>query len=751
MGLATRIALIFAAVLAGIAPAAAQENQTASDAPRPNIVLVLLDDVGFGAAATFGGPAETPALSTLAADGLRYNRFHTTAICSPTRASLLTGRNPHAAGIGAVMNAADGRPGYSGVQTDATATIAEVLSDNGYATGAFGKWHQVPDWEASQAGPFDRWPTGEGFDKFYGFLGGETDQFEPTLYSGTTPIMRPAGNSYHVTEDMAAQAISWMRTVRASAPDKPFLLYFSTGGIHAPVQVPQAYIDRYRGQFDGGWDAMRQTIFERQKRLGVIPADAELTPRPDELPAWDTLSAEQQRFAARLMEAYAGFLTHTDEQVAKLIAELKARGEYENTMFVYVVGDNGGSAEGGLLGSLNYLGQLTGMPAPQAAKLARIAEVGGRSAHAHVNSAWAWATNAPFQWAKTVASHLGGTRNPLVISWPAGIADAGGLRSQFGHVNDIVPTIYDLLHIDPPAQYNGVAQKPIDGTSLAYSFANADAPERHTTQYFEVFGHRAIYREGWMASAFHGRLPWTAFAPPRDFDDDVWELYDLRNDFSQANDLADQRPDKLAELKALFMAEAERNDVLPLSGQVLADRGLPDAGAGSARRTYYPGAIGIAETAVPRLAGGSWTMSADIDAGKDARGVIAAMGGEHAGLALYFDETGAPTLRMRVFDVKTALLKGAGPLASGSHRIVARFVADKQAVATGGRLSLEVDGTEVATETLPATPAAFFSINENFGLGLDTGSPAGEYPADAQPGYPLRDAKIRNVTVDATR
>ena len=732
-------------------PAAPQAPAFERTAPAgaPNIVLVLLDDVGFGASSTFGGPVATPALEALADQGLRFNRFHTTAICSPTRASLLTGRNAHATGIGSVMNSVDARPGYSGFHTKDTATIAEILRQHGYSTAAFGKWHQTPDWEVSQSGPFDRWPTGEGFEKFYGFQGGETDQFEPTLYDGTTPVLRPPGDDYHLTEELADRSIEWLQSQHSVTPDRPFFLYFATGGIHAPIQVPSAWLDRYRGQFDQGWDKLREEIFARQKKLGVIPADTKLTPRPEGMPAWDSLTPEQKQFASRLMEVYAAFLAHTDEQVGRLAQALKESGQFDNTLFIYIVGDNGASAEGGLGGSLNYMGALQGIPEPEAVKLAGIDRIGTPDSYAHINSAWAWATNAPFQWTKTIASHLGGTRNAMVLTWPKKITDKGGLRSQFAHVNDIAPTILDVVGINAPDEVNGIAQKPMNGVSLAYSFEDADAPERHTTQYFEIFGHRAIYHDGWMASAFHSRLPWgvgldTSNKP---FEDDRWELYDLRTDYSQANDLAAKEPAKLEELKALFMREAAANNVLPLKGQQLGKQGLPDLAAGMQRATYHEGTLSVPEGAVPHMVNRSWSLEAAVDLTDEAQGVVATIGGTAAGWSLFIDAERRPVFTYRLFDLKTVNLTGK-PLPAGHNTLRIDFDYDGPGYAKGGRLNLLVNGSKVASDTIPASPTAFFSINETFDVGVDTGSPAGSYPRDAALGYAITGARIAGVTIE---
>lgn len=748
---ASAAALAFGAT--GVAQAQAQApapppNPALAQKPAPkgapNILLVLLDDVGFGAASTFGGPAQTPALQALAKDGLRFNRFHTTAICSPTRASLLTGRNPHAAGIGAVMNAADGRPGYSGYHGKDTATVAEVLRQNGYNTAAFGKWHQTPDWEISPSGPFDRWPTGEGFESFYGFFGGETDQFEPTLFEGTKPVLRPAGANYHLSEDLANRSIEWLHRQHSVTPDKPFFLYLATGGIHAPVQVPPQWLERYRGKFDGGWDKLREESFAREKRLGVIPKDAKLTPRPAELPAWESLTPDQKKFSARLMEAYAAFLAHTDEQVGKVIQSLKDSGQYENTVVVYVVGDNGASMEGGLQGSLSYLRGLVGLPEP-ANTTARIDDIGTQKAYAHINAAWAWATNAPFPWGKTMPNQLGGIRNPLVISWPAGIKDKGGLREQFGHVNDIVPTLLDIIGIEAPTNVNGVAQKPINGVSLRYSFDAPNAPERHKTQYFEVFGRRSIYHDGWFATANHGAVPWKVAYTDTDPAKDKWELYNLRKDFSQSTDLAAREPAKLEELKQIFQHEAEANQVLPISGIRLFNRGLPDISRTQA--TYYPGAYGIPEPSLPKVANRSWGVSAKVQTTAEAQGVVAAVGGGSAGWSIHLDSDHHAIFTYRAYDLQTLTLRSTAPLSPGDHKIDVDLAYQGPSAAGSAAVTLKIDGQDQATGKLGMTVPTLFTIDETFDVGLDRGSPVGAYPAEAPVGYPFAGGTIKQVDI----
>lgn len=732
------------------APASAPAYQVNAPAGAPNVVVILLDDVGFGAASTFGGPIETPALGRLAADGLRYNRFHTTGICSPTRASLLTGRNPHSTGIGAVENSSDERPGYSGFHPKDTATIATVLRQNGYNTAAFGKWHQVPDWETSPSGPFDRWPTGEGFERFYGFIGGETDQFDPSLFEGTMPVMRPDVPNYHLTEDLADKSIAWMRTQHSVTPDKPFFLYFAPGATHAPLQVPKAWIDGYKGKFDQGWDKVREQTFARQKRLGIIPANAKLTPRPDGLPAWDALTPDQRRFAARTMEVYAGFLAHTDAQVGKLLDSLEANGERQNTMVFYVFGDNGASGEGGLTGSANYFGNIQGLAETDQIRDAHLQALGGPDAYAHYPAGWAWAMNAPLPWMKTVASHLGGTRNAMVFDWPGHVGDKGGIRTQFSHVNDIAPTILEAAGIAAPSTVDGIAQKPMDGVSLLYSLKNPKAPERHLTQYFEVFGHRAIYHDGWMASAFHSRLPWTVMGfGDKKFEDDRWELYDLGKDFSQARDLAGRNPAKLDDLKALFEAEAARNQVLPLRNTTLGNDKVPSIAAGRTTMTFHEGAVGVPETALPRAMNRSWSVDATIDVAEGAEGVVATLGGRSAGWSLYLDRGGKPTFSYRVFDIEAVTLRAAQPLAPGKHTLRFDFDYAGPGYGKGANLRLAVDGAVVGTGAVKSSPTAFYTIDESFDVGLDHGSPAGAYPAGAAPGFAFRNGRIEQVTFSA--
>ncbi|MCP5043234.1 MAG: arylsulfatase, partial [bacterium] len=692
-------------------------------AGAPNVVIVLLDDVGFAAASTFGGAVPTPHLDRLAEGGLRYNRFHTTAICSPTRASLLTGRNPHAAGVGAVLNSAQPYRGRAGLMTSETATIAEILRQHGYATAAFGKWHLTPDHEASPTGPFERWPTGMGFETFYGFLGGETHQFEPTLFEGTRQATRPVGGDYHLTSDLGERAIQWVRLQKSLRAEQPFLLYLAPGATHAPLHAPKRWIERFAGQFDHGWDVERERAFERQKALGVIPKDSRLTPRPEELRSWESLTPDARRVAARLMEVYAGFLAHTDEQIGRVFEALRELDVFDDTLVLYVVGDNGGSGEGGGdYGTWNEMGRIQGVVQTPAELIARLDALGGTTSYPHYSAGWAWATNAPFQWVKQVASHLGATRNPLVVSWPAGMRSHGGLRSQFGHVNDVVPTILEAVGIPAPVEVNGVAQRPIDGTSLVYSFDDATATERHTTQYFEVLGNRALYHRGFMVSMRNrARVPWahltssSTLAGP-----EIWELYDLRSDYSQSRDLAAEQPETLRALQNLFWAEAGKHQVLPISGRPAGEDPVPALGAGLDHAVYYEGAVGLHESAVPDLKNRDHRVTAEIVVpDRGAQGVLATQGGVVAGWALYVREDGRPAYVYNLFGKTSTTLVGDAPMRPGRRRVELRFDYDEARKAEppygrGAKLRLWVDGREVARGHIERSVPGFFSIDETF-------------------------------------
>ncbi len=699
---------------------------TPASAPAnaPNIVLVLLDDVGFGAASTFGGPVQTPAFETLAADGLRYNEFHTTAVCSPTRAALLTGRNHHRVGFG-IATGETGYPGYNFEWKRSADSIAQVLHINGYSTAAFGKWHNTPNWETSAAGPFDHWPTSLGFDYFYGFMGGEMSQWEPVLYRNTLPASPPTDRpGYILNHDLANDAIHWLHTHEAVAPDRPYFLYFASGGTHAPHHVGQEWIDKYKGQFDQGWDRLREESFARQKKLGVIPASAELTPRPEVLPAWASLSDDERKLAAHQMEVYAGFLAETDAEAGRVIDAARQGPHAGNTIVIYIMGDNGASSEGTFAGSDHNLAEffMGTPPADIKTRLANAKDLGSRAYDNHFATGWAWGLDTPFQWMKQVASHLGGTRNPMVVSWPDKIKDKGGLREQFGHVVDIAPTLYEVIGIKPPETFDGVKQMPMDGVSLAYSFANPGAPARHTQQYFEMMGNRAMYKDGWIASARH-ELPWMTLPQRKeDFENDAWELYNLKDDYAQAHDLAARYPDKVKELRALFDVEAKRNDVYPLGLGMPKPGGSggPNLNAGRTDFTFYPDIDQIMALNGPMLLG-PHSITADVTIPQGgADGVIFAEGGRYGGVAL-FVKGGKLTYENNFFGKGRDVIAATGPLPAGHHRIAYVYMREDKNFWGGGTGRLLVDGKQVAEGKLAhvGVPYSFGSMD----IGLERGSP----------------------------
>jgi len=607
-------------------------------AGAPNVVIVLLDDVGFGAVSTFGGAAETPVLDRLAAGGLRYNNFHTTALCSPTRAALLTGRNDHRVGFGAVMESASGYPGYDGLWKKSTVSLPEVLRRHGYSTAAFGKWHNTPYREISPVGPFDRWPTSLGFEYFYGFVVGATSQWEPPLFRNTTALepRTPPEQSYHLTADITDEAIQWVHTHESLASDRPYFLYFATGAAHTPHHVPKDWIDRYRGRFDQGWDALREETFARQKRLGVIPSNTDLTSRPAALPAWSSLSADERKLYARQMEVYSAFIAHTDHEIGRLLEVVQRGAAGANTLVLYIVGDNGGSGEGGLEGYDVPLAQTV------QERLEHLDELGGPAYDNQYSAAWAWATSTPFQWMKQVASHFGGTRNPLIISWPARIKDRGGLRSQFSHVNDVAATVYDVTGIPFPTKVDGVAQKPLDGVSFAASFDHPGVPSSHRFQYFEMMGNRALYEDGWVAAARHA-IPWD-YQRSEDFDKDPWELYHVTEDFSEAHDLAAQYPEKLKDLQRKFDRAARANDVYPLNnafGGTPFGEGQPSPIAGKSEFVYYTGLPRLSTmvgSSIPDFQRSHRITARVIIPEQGAQGLLLSDGDRRAGFAFYIKD-----------------------------------------------------------------------------------------------------------------
>jgi arylsulfatase len=706
----------------------------------PNVLLILTDDVGFGATSTFGGPIETPTFDRLAARGLRYNMFHTTALCSPTRAALITGRNHHSVASGVITEFATGYPGYNSLVPKSAASVGEVLKQNGYNTSWYGKMHNVPDWMSSQAGPFDLWPVGLGFEYFYGFIGGDSDQWHPALYENTRPIEPYLGESDYIFDrDMADKAITWMRTQQALAPTKPWLLYYATGTAHAPHHAPKDWIEKYRGQFDQGWDKIREETLARQKELGVVPADTKLSPRPEEIPAWDSLSADQKRLYARMMEVYAGALGHADYQIGRLLDAVEESGQLDNTIVIYIQGDNGASPEGTLQGTTNEVATAgNGVTEDLPFLLSMIDELGGPLTYNHYPVGWAHAMDSPMQWTKQVASHFGGTRNGLVISWPERIKDHGGLRSQFCHVIDIVPTIYEAIGITPPKSVNGVEQKPIDGTSLVYTFVDADAPTQHSTQYFELVGNRAIYKDGWMASTTPLRLPWITIGDEPSPEDYQWELYNINEDFSQANNLVTQHPDKLQELLEAFDAEAKKYNVYPLDSSFAsrADPSIrPSLTTGRTEFAYFPGMIRIPEGSAPDFKNKSWTIAAEITVPEDgASGVLATIGGRFGGWALLLNDSkpefvyalsNQPQHKYRVGSDQA--------LPAGDHVVRFKFDYEGGGIGKGATGTLLVDEKQVAQGEIPKTIGVRFSLDETFDVGEDAGTPVVEDYRDDMP------------------
>ena len=679
----------------------------------PNIVLIMLDDIGFGDTSTFGGAAQTPELDKLASQGLRYNQFHTTAICSPTRAALLTGRNHHRVGFGLIPGAAAGYPGYSTVWKKNTASIAEILRQNGYSTAAFGKWHNTPDWEFTPTGPFDRWPTGLGFEYFYGFNGdGGENQWEPTnLYRNTTPVDPPAtaAQGYHFTADMTDEAIRWLQTHESLAPEKPYFMYFATGAVHGPHHASKEWIDRYRGKFDRGWDKVREEIFTRQKELGVIPANTKLTPRPKEIPAWNSLSADQKKIYARQMEVYAGFVAHTDAEVGRFLKTVRSGPDADNTLILYIVGDNGPAVAQGLDGV------ASGLTTTQD-QLQHIDDLGSASIPFNSYSdGWGWVGSTPFQWWKGIASHFGGTRNPLVVSWPARIKDKGTLRSQFTHVNDVAATVYDVAEIAFPSAVDGVAQESLDGVSFAKTFDNASAPSKHRTQYFEMIGNRAIYQDGWVAAA--------RYQGATDYAQDRWELYHITEDFSQSDDLATKYPEKLKELRAVFNQEARENDVYPLRPS-LSPAEKYSSLAGRQEIVYFPDTYRIPRTILPDFRESSYRLTATaIIPPNGAEGIIVSKGDRVNGFVLYVED-GHVIYENRAGDYHQ-VMRSKTILPQGDVTIAFEFERDSGHRKTRwlensgvGRLYINgqlCDEAQLITVFMPKFPALF--------IGRATGSP----------------------------
>jgi arylsulfatase A-like enzyme len=710
-------------------------------ANSPNVLVVLIDDVGFGAASAFGGPCQTPTAERLASEGLRYTRFHTTALCSPTRAALLAGRNHHTVGMGGITEIATSAPGYNSLRPNSCAPLPETLRLNGYCTAQFGKCHEVPVWETSPMGPFDHWPhPGGGFEYFYGFIGGETNQWYPALYEGTTPIEpdRTPEEGYHLTEDMTDRAIKWMRQQKSLMSDKPFFMYFAPGATHAPHHVPAEWAEKYRGKFDQGWDRLREETLARQKALGVIPQDADLTARPDEIPAWDNMPDDLKPVLARQMEIYAGFLDHTDHHIGRLIDALDDVGILEDTLVYYIIGDNGASAEGGVEGCFNELMNLNGAGALQTTEFmaSRIDDFGTPKAYNHYAVAWAHAMCAPYQWTKQIASHWGGTRNGTIVHWPKGFSAKNEIRNQFHHVIDLAPTVLEAAGLPEPLFVNGVQQKALEGVSMAYSFDDADADDRRTTQYFEMFCNRGIYHQGWSAVTRHS-TPWvmTPELPP--FDDDVWELYDGSKDWTQAHDLSAEMPDKLHELQRLWLIEAAKYDVLPLDDRRVERfnsdlAGRPALVKGNTQ-LLFEGMGRLTENSVLNVKNKSHSVTAEVvvpDSGA-AQGVVISQGGEFGGWALYA-KGGKPKYCYNLFGIQRFYVEGADAIPAGTHQLRVEFDYDGGGLGKGGNVALYVDGQKSGEGRVEGTVPMLFSGDETMDLGEDTASPVSDDYSSAE-------------------
>ena len=708
-------------------------------APRgaPNILLILTDDTGFGAASTFGGPIPTPTLDREAQGGLRYNNFHTTALCSPTRAALLTGRNHHSVGFGNISEFATGYPGYNSILPKSAGTIANILVNNGYNTSWFGKNHLIPDWLESPDGPFDQWPSGLGFEYFYGFLGGDTDNWHPALFENTKPVLPPVNDpNYILIRDMADRAINWIRTQHAVAPDKPFFMYFAPGNGHAPHHATKDWIAKFKGKFDQGWDKQREETLATQKRLGVVPPDTVLTPRPDSIPAWDSLNADQKKVYARMMEVYAAAVAQSDYEIGRVIDSLQESGQLDNTLVIYIEGDNGASAEGSLQGTTNEMGALAPEPESLPFLLSMMDKLGSDQTYNHYPVGWAHAMDTPFQWTKQVASHFGGTRNGMTIRWPNGIKSRGELRSQFHHVIDIVPTILEAVGVQVPLVLNGVQQMPIEGVSMGYTFNDAKAPSRHVTQYFEIVANRGLYHDGWIASTSPLRTPWVVAGAEPDPDDFPWELYNVARDFSQSKNLAKDEPKKLEELKAQFLIEAVKHNVLPVDSS-FGDRAnpalRPSFNVGRTDFTYYPGMIRIPEANAPDIKNKSFRISADVDVPQGgANGIIVTQGGRFGGWGLlvldgkpmfayaFSNQDGDKYPVQKKYKYR---ISAPDQLSPGKHVIGFDFAYDGGGPGKGGKGTLTVDGNKVAEGRIDLTQPIRFSLDESFDVGEDTGSP----------------------------
>jgi arylsulfatase A-like enzyme len=726
----------------------------------PNVLLIMTDDQGYGVSGTFGGVIPTPALDRIARMGLRYTQFHSTALCSPTRAALITGRNHHSVGFGIISEQSTGYPGYDSVIGPENATVGTILQQNGYATSWFGKNHNTPSYQYSAAGPFDQWPSGMGFSYFYGFLGGESDQWTPYLFQNTTQIFPWIGKpGYNLTTDMADEAIAHIQRLNAAAPDKPVFVYYVPGGSHSPHQPTKEWIDKYKGKFDMGWNELREQIFANQKRLGVIPTSTQLTPWPDDLKKWDALSADEKKLFARQAEVFAAYVAYTDHEIGRVIQAVDDLRKLDNTLIIYISGDNGTSAEGTTVGTPNQMTAYNGiLDLPIAEQMKAYDAWGSDLTYPHMSVAWSWAFDTPFKWTKQVASHFGGTRQGMTIAWPNRIKDAGAIRTQFHHMIDIVPTILEATGIPAPVMVNGIAQKPIEGVSMAYTFdkANANAPSTRSTQYFEMFGNRAIYHDGWIAATTPPAPPWllgTAKLPEDIVNGYKWELYNLKEDYSEYNDLAAKRPDKLRELQELFMVEATKYNVFPLDNSVLprivAPR--PSATAGRNVFTYSSVMSGLPPSDAPSILNRSYTITAEVEipegralglSAQGAEGMLVTMGGRFGGYGLYLLK-GKPLFVYNMLDLKRFRWEGQEALSPGKHTIAFDFQYDGPGFGKGGTGILRVDNNEVAKQSIPHTIPFIVTVEETFDVGVD--SRTGVDDGDYKPPFPFN-GKLNKVT-----
>ena len=694
----------------------------------PNVLIILIDDMGFGMSSAFGGPISMPNLERMAAGGLKYNRFHTTSLCSPTRTALLSGRNHHMNNMGAITEAATAFPGNTGQRPNNVAPLAEMLRLNGYSTAFFGKNHETAAWEVSPSGPTDRWPTRSGFDKFYGFIGGETNQWAPFIYDGFTPVEPPDTPGYHFTVDMTDKAIAWTRFQKSLTPDKPFFIYYAPGATHAPHHVPKEWADRYKGKFDQGWDKLREETLARQIKLGVVPEGTKLAGKPKEIKDWSALSADEKKLFARQMEVYAGFGEHTDHEIGRLIDAIAEMGALDDTLVFYVVGDNGTSAEGGANGLYNEATYFNGVQETVADQLKHIDAWGDPTTYPHMAAGWAVAGDTPFMWTKQVASNFGGTRNGMVVRWPKGFKSKNEVRSQFHHVIDIAPTVLEAAKLPEPTSVNGTKQAPVEGVSMVYSFDDGKAAERHTRQYFEMFGNRAIYVDGWYAATVH-KSPWSK-DPYRSFAQDVWELYDIRTDFSLANDLASKNPEKLKELQAAFLEEAKKYRVLPLDDRSLerinaATAGRPDLMGGRTTLTLYDGMKGMSENVFINIKNRSHTITAELTVPRDAHGTILCQGGRFGGWSLYVNG-GKPAYTYNYLGLERFTVASSKALAPGRNNVRFEFAYEGNGLGKGGTATIYVNGDKAGEAKFPRTQAIIFSADETADVGIDDATPVVE-------------------------